>query len=167
MPAAARVRPFCGASARPERIIQRSQYPRSYKETDRVDTSAIPDDWDKVVTDSGRHTADEILTDDDEGGHFAEEVVMYQYTGAGRPPDKVKRTRSVNGKRKRRYDEFRTGPCYYFPYAEIPEPLVHLPAPDPSASAAPRESGAPPGGRDRTTPSTGTAPGPPTRPSPW
>jgi hypothetical protein len=71
-------------------------------------------------------------TDDDEGNHFLDEMVMYRYEGNGQPPTEVKRTRTVTGTRKRRYDQFRTGPCYLFPVANIPEPMVHLPSPDPS-----------------------------------
>ena len=75
-------------------VIQRSQYPTCYQETDCVDTSIIADDWNKLIADNTTHRpTEEVLawyvlskkknaprdpTDDDCGDHFSNEVVMYQ-----------------------------------------------------------------------------------------
>lgn len=48
-------------SIRTQRIIQRKQYPTYYREGDRVDTSQIADDWDKLIGEGPRHSTDEVL----------------------------------------------------------------------------------------------------------
>lgn len=65
---------------------------------------------------------------------------MYQYNGPQCAPTAVERQRPPGSRvRRRPYNHFRSGPCYLFPSPCIPEPIVRLPTPDPTANNNPIE----------------------------
>jgi hypothetical protein len=117
-------------------VIRRTQLPTERPEDGACDTTDIADDWDKMAN---AHTGT-VLTDDEVGDHFPEEAVLYRYAGRGQPSVAVKRYRRTEQRvRQRTYNQFRSGPCFLFPTADVPEPLVHLPTPDQQTTMNPIE----------------------------
>ena len=104
-------------------IIRRSQYPKLVGlPAERIKTSFIPDDWEKMVNgNDGAVLSDE---DSDEG-----EDVMYDLLPDMQTVLPVQTKGYCNPRRTRNMSEFRLSRCILFPCEDIPESIVSLPRP--------------------------------------
>ena len=108
-------------------VIQRSQYPTIIGEPKKqVRTSAIRDDWDKMVCPNDMR----VLSDDDEEPtantqqDTTNEAVLYD-----RAPDtgKVTAVQLLRSERRQRsFNDVRAPLCVFFPTPNIPDSIVHL-----------------------------------------
>ena len=105
-------------------IIRRSQYPKVIGQPkERVRTSAIPDDWDKMVNGNDNM----VLSDDDSDSG---DDIMYDLIPETGMVLTVERKRTPEiPKRQRTFNDFRVSHCVLFPDAHIPESVVNLPRP--------------------------------------
>ena len=104
-------------------IIRRSQYPKVVGlPADPIRTSAIVDDWDKMVNGN-----DGMVLSDDESDQ--DEDIMYDLVMETQTVIPVERPRHVNPRRTRSLSEFRLSHCLLFPTPDVPESIVSLPRP--------------------------------------